>query len=113
MTPDVAEQESPEGAQSAFMAQGVGQPQPAMEQIQQLLQSLAKFEPFFDSTVQQTKAIDPQLVPMLQPIAQALLKLRTEIQKRAQRSGAAQGSPVMPQMPQGNPGAGPPQPSEM
>lgn len=113
LPPDVTAQQSPEGAQSAFMAQGVGQPQPGMEMIQQALQKTQELETWFNDMVGMLRQIHPPLVATLAPMAKAVQELRQQLTETAQRSGMAQGSPVMPVQPQGNPGAGPPNPMSM
>lgn len=110
LPPDVQDQSTPEGAQSAFSAQGVGQPQPGMQDIQAAQKKLSELEKWLKEMLQIINGIFPPLKTHLETIAQAGINLREGMQDLAQRSGVAQGSPVMPQQPPGDPAAGPPMP---
>ena len=70
-----------------------------------------------DQWAQQAKSMldqyDPSLAVLLQPIAQAGMDLARSLQEKAQRSGMARGSPVVPPNAPPNPAAGPPQPAGM
>jgi len=107
----VTDQQQPEAAQSAFTAQGIGQPQPGMEAVQGALGTIQQMEGQLDQLNKLVQSLQPALRPKVAAAAQALLSLRDNLQQLAQRSGMAQGSPVIgQQQPQGNPAAGPPNP---
>jgi uncharacterized protein involved in exopolysaccharide biosynthesis len=115
MPPDIAAQQAPEGARSAFTANGVGQPQPGMQAVQMVMQKIQEQEAWLQDTMTLLKQIHQPLVATLAPIAEATKQMRDGLMKVAQRSGMAQGSPVMqsPQQGAGNPGAPPPSPMGM
>jgi len=110
--PEVEEQSTPEGAQSVFQAQGIGGETPQAAQLQGLLQSLGKVEQAFTDFNGQVAQTYPPLMAYSQTAALVFIKIKEQIKQLAQRSGAAQGSPVMPQAKQVNPGAGPPNPAQ-
>lgn len=110
MPPEIAQQASPQGAQSVFMAQGIGQEQPEMAAIQAALQGIQKLEGPMDELMIQLRQLKPAYISYLQVAAEALIKLRTNLTTLAKRSGAAMGSPQLPPTPQGNPASGPPIP---
>ena len=112
MPPDVAQQASPQGAQAAMSAQGVGTPQPEMAAIQQAMQMIQGLEQPFDGLVSILRQTHPPLIATLQPMAQALVTLRKQLQDLAKRSGAAMGSPIMPVPGPPTPGGAPPNPAE-
>lgn len=113
MQPEVEQQASPEGQQSAFSAQGVGTPRPEMGAIKQVEQISGTIEQGFDSIVSVLRQVHPPLIATLEPAYQAFKMLRKQLQDLAKRSGAAMGSPVMPTPPPPNPAAGPPAPSQV
>ena len=115
LPPDISQQASPEAAQSVFAQQGLNQPPnpqgaQTLQQLQQHLQAL-------DQWAQQAKMMldnyDPSLSVLLQPIAQAGMDLSKALAEKAQRSGMARGSPVVPPNAPPNPAAGPPMPAGM
>ena len=110
LPPDIVQQQSPEQAQSVFAQQGLDQPQQGMQVVQQIGQKLKEL----DQWAQQIKTLldnfDPSLSVLLVPIAQAAQDMMKALQEKAQRSGMARGSSVMPQPPAQNPAAGPPNP---
>lgn len=112
MPPDITAQQDQQGVQSAFMANGIGQPQPGMQAVQQVMQKIQEQEAWLQDTMTLLRQIHPPLVATLAPIAEATKQMRDGLMKVAQRSGMAQGSPVMQTPPQGggNPGAAPPNP---
>jgi len=109
LPPEVAAQQSPEGAQSAFAANGIGQPQPGMEAVGMIQQKIQQIAGQLDDLVGLLNQVHPPLKAYLAPVAKGLMELRAQTQQLAQRSGMAQGSPVMPQPVEPNPAAGPPQ----
>lgn len=112
LPPAVAQQASPEGAQSAFMADGVGQPQPGMEAVQQIMSKAREIATGIDDLKSLVQQVHPPLVATLAPMDTALKQLLQGVNKVAQRSGMAYGSPMIQGPPQGggNPGAAPPNP---
>ena len=110
LPPEVAAQQDPGFQQSVFMQQGVGQPQPGMEAVQQVVGKIQELNQWLEDTMGLLRQIQPGLTAMLAPIATAGRELATALEKTAERSGMAQGSPVMPQVQQTNPAAGPPSP---
>lgn len=112
LPPQIEQQQDPQGAQSAFMAQGVGQPQPGMQAVQQVVAKIKEVAIGLDDLRTQLQQIHPPLVATMEPIKQALTQLLQGLNQVAQRSGMAQGSPVISSPPQGagNPGANPPNP---
>lgn len=98
------------------MANGVGQPQPGMQIVQQIQAKIQEMEAWLQDTMGLVKQIAPPLVATLAPIAEATKQLRDGLMQTAKRSGMAYGSPMMGQGPQpggGNPGAAPPDPMAM
>lgn len=115
MPQEVAGQASPEAAQSVFAQQGLDQgnnPQ-GMEALQKLLQHVQGLDQWAQQAKMMLDQYDPSLATLLQPIAQAGLDLAKALQEKAQRSGMARGSPVVPPTGPPNPAAGPPQPQGM
>jgi hypothetical protein len=112
LPPDIIQQQQapPEQQQSVFSAQGVNQPQDGMQVVQQVMGQIQKLDQWVGETKTLLESFDPSLVPLFKPIAEAGMKLAEEIQKKAQRSGMAKGSPVVPPQPPSNPSAGPPSP---
>lgn len=114
LPPDVqAQMQSPEIAQSVFAQQGLDQQQgkPGPEMLQQVLMKVQELDRWATDVKMMLDQYDPALAVFLQPIAQAGLDLGKALQERAQRSGMARGSPVMPPQPPQNPTAGPPNPA--
>ena len=109
LPPQVMEQQNPQQQQSVFMQQGLS-PQPGMQAIQQASWKLQELERWLEETIGILRQVAPGLIPHLAPMAQAGKELRGGLMEIAQRSGMAQGSPVMPQVQQTNPAAGPPNP---
>ncbi len=95
------------------MQQGLNQPQPGMEVVQQLGAKLQELEQWAGSMKQMLDQFDPSLSVLLQPIAQAGMDLGKALNEKAQRSGMARGSAVMPPPPAQSPAAGPPMPAGM
>lgn len=97
------------------MAQGVGQPQPGMQAVQAVMQQVQKQAQWLEETEGMLRSFAPQLIPKLAPMAEAIKQLKDSVAQFAQRSGMAQGSPVIGGAPQGagNPGAAPPNPMGM
>jgi hypothetical protein len=111
MPPEVAQQSSPEAAQSVFMQNNVGpQQNGATEAAAGVQASLQKLETVVGELKKQLDVFDPSLGALLQPIAQAGLDLGKALQEKQQRSGAATGSPVVPPQGPQNPAMGPPNP---
>jgi len=110
MPPEVAAQENPQQAQSVFMSQGLMQPQPGMQAVQMVNAKLQELDVWLQDVLGILRQLHPPLVAHLAPIAQAGKTLKQSLGELAQRSGMAQGSPVMPNAPQTNPAAGPPNP---
>lgn len=116
LPPELTGQAAPEGAQSAFMANGIGQPQPGMQIVQQIQSKIQEQEAWLQDVMGMLKQIAPPLVATLAPIAEATKQLRDGLMQTAKRSGMAYGSPMMGQGPQpgaSNPGAAPPDPMAM
>jgi uncharacterized protein involved in exopolysaccharide biosynthesis len=116
LPPELMAQADPQQAQSAFMANGVGQPQPGMQAVQQVMQKIQEQETWLQDVMGLLKQIHPPLVATLAPIAEATKQMRDGLNQVAKRSGMAYGSPMMGQGPQpgaGNPGAAPPDPMQM
>ena len=107
LPPAVTQQESPGGQQSAFLANGIGQPQEGMQPIQDALASIKKISQELDDLNSTIMQVHPPLRFYLGPVAKGLMELRTKLAEFAQRSGMAQGSPVMPQPPETNPTGAP------
>ncbi len=111
----VQQQASPEAAQSVFSQQGLDQPKSpeGNETLQQLQQKLQELDQWASSTKTMLDQFDPSLSVLLQPIAQAGMDMAKALQEKAQRSGMARGSSVVPPNAPPNPAAGPPQPAGM
>lgn len=79
------------------------------------MQKIQQQEQWLQETVDLLRSFAPQLIPKLAPMAEAVKQLRDSVAQFAQRSGMAQGSPVIGGAPQGagNPGAAPPNPMGM
>jgi len=109
LPPDITQQQesSPEQQQSVFQAKGIGQPQDGMQVVQQVMEQIKKLDQWVGETKTMLESFDPSLVPLFKPIAEAGMKLAEEIQKKAQRSGMAKDSPVVPPQAPPNPSAGP------
>jgi hypothetical protein len=112
MPPEIAQQASPEGQQGVFEANGIGHEQPEAAKIQQVLMALQKLEGPMDEANSLLGNVKPALQSYLQIAAEAFIRLRKNLTELVKRSGAAQGSPEMPNTPQGNPASGPPNPSQ-
>lgn len=97
------------------MSQGVGQPQPGMQMVQKIVAKTQEVAQGVDDLKQMLQQLHPPSVATLNPIEIALRQMLQQVNQIAQRSGMAQGSPVMNSPPQGagNPGANPPNPMGM
>ena len=111
LPPDIQAQGSPEQAQSVFAAQGVGQPQQGMEVVQQISAQMQKLDAWVGETKNLLQSFDPSLMPLLEQIGKPAMEIVKQVQQKAQRSGMAQGSPVVPPQPPPSPAAGPPNPN--
>lgn len=107
MPPEVSAQQDPNQARAIFAANGVGQPQPGMAQLQALQAKIPEFESWLKQVITMAQQVQPGLIAHLSPIAVAIKAFRDGLEETAQRSGLAQGSPVMPGPPAQNPAAGP------
>lgn len=113
LPPDITQQQqSPGAAASVFAMQGLNQPQPGMEQAQQLMSMLQQLDQWAGQFKPLLDRFDPSLSVLLQPIAQAGLDLQQALQDKLQQSGMARGSPVVPPQPPQSPVAGPPNPTQ-
>ena len=111
LPPEVEQQQDPAQAQSVFAQQGLPQAQPGMENVKALAAKLQELQTWVESTRDLAKSVDPNLQAFLVPILNGGMQLKQALEKMAQRSGMATGSPVMPQQPPMNPAAGPPNPN--
>src|SRR5574337_1312671 len=94
LPPQLAAQQSPEGAQSAFAQQGLPKPQPGMQAVQMAMQKVQELDKWAGDMAGILQQLDPSKMPLLAPIANAGKDLIRMLQEMAQRSGMAQGSPV-------------------
>jgi hypothetical protein len=115
LPPEIAQQASPEQAQSIFAQQGVDQPQqqqqPGVQLIQQVGQQLQKLEQWLQETMGVVKQLNPNFQAFLGPIAAAAQELGKAVQEISKRSGIGRGSPEVPEQPKQNPASGPPNPN--
>jgi hypothetical protein len=109
----VQQQEAPPEEQASAFSPQAGGPQPSKGGNQVIQQIQAKFQEL-DAWAGDMKNLlgqfDPSLMPFLEQIAKIATQAMTAIQSKAQRSGMAKGSPVVPPQPPQNPAAGPPSP---
>jgi len=117
LPPAVSAQSTPEGAQSAFASQGIGQAQPGMEAVQgtvrqigEILGLIQQIETKLDDVYMSTIQIQSGLKGKAGIAAAALKDLQGSLVQLARQSGMAFGSPVMPGQQPSNPAAGPPNP---
>jgi hypothetical protein len=114
LPPDIQQQAaSPEAAKSVFNDNGVGQPKPGMDVMQQIVGQIQKLDSWVGETKTMLQSFDPSLVPLLEQIKGPVMQIAEQLQKKAQKSGMAQGSPQVPPQPPPNPAAGPPNPNAM
>jgi hypothetical protein len=111
LPPDIQAQANPEQAQSVFNAQGVGQPQPGMQIVQQISQHMQKLDAWVGEAKNMLQSYDPSLLPLLEQIGKPAMEIVKAVEEKAKRSGMAQGSPVVPPQGPPNPAAGPPNPN--
>jgi hypothetical protein len=97
-----------------------GAPQPdsgGMQVVQQIQQKVQQLDSWAGEMTSLVGQLDQSLLTYMQEfgsMAKKLLeKLMGSIQDKAQRSGAARGSPVVPQQPPASPAQGPPNPNAM
>ena len=81
--------------------------------LQQIMQKVQELDQWAQQMKTMLDQYDPSLSVLMQPIAQAGLDLGKAVQEKAQRSGMARGSPVVPPNAAPNPAAGPPPPAGM
>ena len=111
LPPDIQAQGEPEQAQSVFNAQGVGQPQQGMQVVQQISAQMQKLDAWVGETKNLLQSFAPSLMPLLEQIGKPAMEIVKAVQQKAQRSGMAQGSPVVPPQGPPNPAAPPPNPN--
>ena len=111
LPPDIQAQAQPEQAQSVFNTQGIGQPQPGMQVVQQIMAQMQKLDAWAGETKNLIQSFDPSLMPLVEQIGKPAMAIVQAVQQKAQRSGMAQGSPVVPPQPPPNPAGPPPNPN--
>ena len=108
LPPDVVQQQqNPQESQSVFAMQGVGQPQPGMEVVQQSGAKVQELDKWAGEMKNLVGQYDPSLLPFLEQIGKAAMGLASAVQQKAKRSGVAKGSPEVPPAPPQNPSTGP------
>jgi hypothetical protein len=114
LPPDIVrQQQAPEESKSVFAMQGVGQPQPGMDVVQQIGAKVQELDAWAGEMKNLVGQYDPSLMPFLEQIGKAAMGLASAVQSKAQRSGTAKGSPVVPPQPPQNPATGPMPPQGM
>ncbi len=113
--PEIAQQASPEQAASVFAQQGLDQPQDGglQQQVEAIMVKMAEANNWAGDMKNLVGTYDPSLMPYLEQVAKTLVQFANAVQEKAQRSGIARGSSVVPPTPPQNPAAPPPNPNQM